>query len=192
MKKLIFSFFLSALISIVAIAAAQEEGERLERDMWNNIKVGDWPKVQSNLADGFQAIGWSGILDREAYLQSLKETKLKDYTLSNFQITRKGAAIIVIYDSVLKTEIKEMKERFVPTPRKDRAAGRTSMLRQEKSGEGIKVPLHEGTGRRVSLWLHNVGGWQLFCHVFMNPEEACSELVPEVPDDPYHDYEPRP
>ena len=95
MKKLLFSFFLTAFVSIVAIAAAQEEGEKLERDMWKNIKAGDWPKVQSHLADGFQAIGWSGTLGREAYLQSLKETKLRDYTLSNFQVTGRGATIIV-------------------------------------------------------------------------------------------------
>jgi hypothetical protein len=183
MKNYFSLLFVTAFVSIVAIASAQEEGEKLERDMWNNIKVGDWPKVRSNLADGFQAIGWSGMMGREAYLQSLKETKLRDYTLSNFQVTGEGATIIVFYDCTLKRDIKKT---LVPPPSKDRA-GRTSISRQEKRGETAKVPLREESGRRVSLWLHNVGGWQLFCHVDMNPEEACSELEPH---DPYDDYDP--
>ena len=72
-------------------------GEDLVRELWNDFKTQNISALEKKIAPGFQSIHEDGASDAEAELKLLKELNLGEYTLSNFEVTEVGPAIIVSY-----------------------------------------------------------------------------------------------
>jgi hypothetical protein len=72
-------------------------GEDLVRKLWNDFKTQNISALEKKIAPGFQSIHEDGARDAKAELNLLKELNLDEYTLSNFEVTQVGPAIIVSY-----------------------------------------------------------------------------------------------
>ena len=72
-------------------------GEDLVRELWKDFKTQNISALKKKIAPGFQSIHADGASGAEAELKLLKELNLGEYTLSNFEVTEVGPAIIVSY-----------------------------------------------------------------------------------------------
>ena len=100
--KLAFIFCLS--LSVVCLGAQEtpsavgaSHGEKLEREMANDIKAKNWNAVEARIADGFQSVHPDGIRDRAGEIALLKQMDFGDFTLSNFKSTTIGDNIVVTF-----------------------------------------------------------------------------------------------
>lgn len=80
-------------------ATAQDQilGERLEREMWKAMAGSDLDRVAAMIAPGFQSVHSDGARNRAEELSLVGGLDLGPYTLSDFTVTRQGAAIVVCY-----------------------------------------------------------------------------------------------
>ncbi len=78
-------------------AAAMSEGEKLERQMWADIKAKKWPAVMDRLAMGFQSVYADGVRDYKQEVGLLKSLNPGKIGLSGFYVTEKGPVIVVTY-----------------------------------------------------------------------------------------------
>jgi len=85
--------------------AGEVKGEKLERQMWADIKARNWAAVESKIAPGFQSVHQDGARDREVQIELIKGLNLGEYTLSNFQVTQNGPVIIVTYSVAVEETI---------------------------------------------------------------------------------------
>jgi len=72
-------------------------GEKLERQIWADMKAKNWDAVAQKLAAGFQSVHQDGSRDRATELKLIQKLNLGDYTLNDFQVTRNGENLIVTY-----------------------------------------------------------------------------------------------
>ena len=105
MKKSSLVFALLIVASIAGSLSAQTvDAEKLERQMWADMKAGNWAAIDARLAPAFQSVHPDGARGKAAELALMKGLKLGDYTLANFKVTRNANQIIVTYSvSVAET-----------------------------------------------------------------------------------------
>jgi Domain of unknown function (DUF4440) len=101
-QKMPFIFVLS--LSVVCLCAQEtlpavgaSDGEKLERQMANDIKAKNWSAVEARIAHGFQSVHPDGIRDRAGEIALLKQMDFGDFTLSNFKSTTIGDNIVVTF-----------------------------------------------------------------------------------------------
>ena len=97
-----------ALLIVASIAgslsAQTMDAEKLERQMWADMKAGNWAALEARLAPAFQSVHPDGARGKAAELALMKGLKLGDYTLADFKVTRNSNQIIVTYSvSVAET-----------------------------------------------------------------------------------------
>jgi hypothetical protein len=73
------------------------DGEKMEKQIWEDIKAKDWKAVESKIADGFQSVHPDGVRDREGELALIKDLKVGETVLSDFKSTESGDNIVVTY-----------------------------------------------------------------------------------------------
>jgi len=101
MKKLGILFVGVTLVTFVGTFTSyagdvkETKGEKMERQMWADIKARNWAAVESKIAPGFQSVHQDGARDREAEIKLIKGLNLGQYILSNFKVTQNGPVIIV-------------------------------------------------------------------------------------------------
>jgi hypothetical protein len=100
--KLIFILWLSLPIVCPAgqeirSAVAAPDGEKLERQMADDIKARNWAAVEARIAKGFQSVHPDGTRDRAGEIALLKQMNFGDFTLSDFQSTAIGDNIVVTF-----------------------------------------------------------------------------------------------
>jgi hypothetical protein len=78
-------------------AVGAPDGEKLERQMADDIKAKNWSAVEARIADGFQSIHPDGVRDRAGEIALLKKMNFGDFTLSNFKSTTIGDNIVVTF-----------------------------------------------------------------------------------------------
>jgi hypothetical protein len=100
--KLAFALCLN--LSVVCLCAQETsptfeapDGERLERQMADDIKAKNWNAVEARIADGFQSVHPDGIRDRAGEIALLKQMNFGAFTLSNFKSTTIGDNIVVTF-----------------------------------------------------------------------------------------------
>ena len=89
----------------VSLFADMSLGEKLEREMWNNVRDAKWDIVEQKIASDFQSIHFDGIRDNKQELIFLKMLKPSEFTYSNFQATESQDMIILTYDAFAKETI---------------------------------------------------------------------------------------
>ena len=89
----------------------------LVRQLWADFKNRRVEAVKEKTADGFQSVHQYGANNREQEIELVSELNIGEYTLSNFQITRNGPAIIVTYFISVGETIKGKRLTKSPAPR---------------------------------------------------------------------------
>jgi hypothetical protein len=77
--------------------AAPSEGERLERQMWADMKAKNWAAVEGRIAPGFQSAHPDGTRTRAQEIALIKGLSLGAFTLKDFKVTKNGGDLIVSY-----------------------------------------------------------------------------------------------
>jgi hypothetical protein len=76
-------------------------GEGLERVFWRELKAQRWNKVERSLASNFVSVTPPGQRDRAATLEHLKQLRLQDYSLGEFQTELNGNTFVVTYTATV-------------------------------------------------------------------------------------------
>jgi hypothetical protein len=73
---------------------AIEDHERL---MWKSIQSGDWQQVHAHMAPSFVGVTSAGVRDRAATLEHLKQMKIEEFSLGEFESTPHGVDMAATY-----------------------------------------------------------------------------------------------
>ena len=112
-----FLFIGQAAAAKNAASAAVSEGERLERQMWDDIRAKRWSAVEARVAPGFQAVHAEGARDRAAELRLFEGIDVSDYWLTDVRATEEGPAIVVTYKLTAEETIGDKRVSVKRSPR---------------------------------------------------------------------------
>ena len=73
------------------------DGEKMEKQMWEDIKAKNWKAVESKIADGFQSVHPDGTRDRAGEISLIKNLNVGKTALSDFKSTVNSDNIVVSY-----------------------------------------------------------------------------------------------
>jgi hypothetical protein len=73
------------------------DGERMEKQMWEDIKTKNWKTVEDKIAEGFQSVHSDGARDRAGEISLIKNLNVGKIALSDFKSTMNGDNIVVTY-----------------------------------------------------------------------------------------------
>jgi hypothetical protein len=73
------------------------DGEKMEKQMWEDIKAKNWKAVEDKIAEGFQSVHPDGARDRAGEISLLKNLDVGQVTFSDFKSTMNGDNIVVTY-----------------------------------------------------------------------------------------------
>src|SRR2546427_12574695 len=92
-------------------------GEEMEKQMWEDIKAKNWKAVESKIADGFQSVHPDGARDRTGEITLIKNLDVGQVTFNDFRSTMSGDNIVVSYMILVKETIDLERLPTKPTPR---------------------------------------------------------------------------
>ncbi|MBS3765686.1 protease inhibitor I42 family protein [Candidatus Bipolaricaulota bacterium] len=78
-------------------ADTDSTGEKLVRTLFKDIDQQNLSNLRSQISDNFQVVSESGISDRKAELNAIRDSELEDYKLSDFNSTRQNGTLVVTY-----------------------------------------------------------------------------------------------
>ena len=73
------------------------DGEKMEKQMWEDIKAKNWEAVESKIAEGFQSVHPDGARDRAGEISLIKNLDVGQVGLSDLKSTVNGDNIVVTY-----------------------------------------------------------------------------------------------
>ena len=73
------------------------DGEKMEEQMWEDIKAKNWKAVENKIAEGFQSVHRDGARDRAGEISLIKNLNVGQIALSDFKSTMNGDNIVVTY-----------------------------------------------------------------------------------------------
>ena len=73
------------------------DGEKMERQMWEDIKAKNWNAVESKIAESFQSVHTDGARDRASEITLIKKLDVGQVALSDFRSSMNGDNIVVSY-----------------------------------------------------------------------------------------------
>ncbi|PYI61482.1 MAG: nuclear transport factor 2 family protein [Verrucomicrobia bacterium] len=73
------------------------DGEKMERKMWEDIKAKNWEAVEGKIAEGFQSVHVDGARDRAGEITLIKKLGVGQVALSDFKSTMNDDNIVVTY-----------------------------------------------------------------------------------------------
>src|SRR5207245_10515549 len=73
------------------------DGEKMEKQMWEDIKAKNWEAVESKIAEGFQSVHPDGARDRANEISLIKNLNVGQVAFNDFRSTMSGANIVVTY-----------------------------------------------------------------------------------------------
>ena len=73
------------------------DGEKMEKQMWEDIKAKNWKAVESKIAEGFQSVHPDGARDRAAEISLIKNLNVGETALSDLKSAVNGDNIVVTY-----------------------------------------------------------------------------------------------
>lgn len=92
-----FLFVNQAALADQEAVSEIDQGEKLVRQLWADMKERDVEAIEKYIAPGFQSVHQDGARDREQELELIANLNLGQYTLSDFSSTQTGPAVIIIY-----------------------------------------------------------------------------------------------
>ena len=73
------------------------DGEKMEKQMWEDIKAKNWKAVEDKIAEGFQSVHPDGPRDRASEISLIKNLNVGKIALSDLKSTANGDNIVVTY-----------------------------------------------------------------------------------------------
>ena len=73
------------------------DGEKMEKQMWEDIKAKNWKAVEGKIAEGFQSVHPDGARDRAGEISLIKNLNVGEIALSDLKSTVNGDNIVVTY-----------------------------------------------------------------------------------------------
>jgi hypothetical protein len=73
------------------------DGEKMERQIWEDIKTKNWQAVESKIAEGFQSVHADGVRDRAGEITLIKKLDVGQVALSDFRSTVHDDNVVVTY-----------------------------------------------------------------------------------------------
>jgi Domain of unknown function (DUF4440) len=111
------------------------EGEKMEKQIWEDFKAKNWQAVESKIADGFQSVHPDGARDRAGEISLIKSLNVGQTALSDLKSTVNGDNIVVTY-MISAQETIDL-ERLPTKP-----APRLSVWKKERAGgNGFPTPI---------------------------------------------------
>jgi hypothetical protein len=92
-------------------------GEKLESQMWENIKHRNYTAIEASISKDFQSVHSFGALNREAELELIKDLYIGTYEISKTRVTENGDSIVVTYFISVKEKIDNKQLSNKPAPR---------------------------------------------------------------------------
>src|SRR6266550_4805812 len=100
-RKLTISLLLPGVLAVASLAAAPPaappDGEKMERQIWADMKAKNLAAVEAKIAPGFQSVHPDGARDRAGEIALIKGLNVGPYTLKDFKVTKSGDLLIVTY-----------------------------------------------------------------------------------------------
>jgi hypothetical protein len=93
------------------------DGEKMEKQMWEDIKAKNWNAVESKIADTFQSVHPDGARDRANEISLIKNLKVGQVEFNDFRSTMNGDNVVVTYMVSVQETIDLEQLRTKPTPR---------------------------------------------------------------------------
>lgn len=100
----------SALAAIIALTActlwkeprrhtwqSATGAEQYERLLWEEVRAGNWALVRERLAATFVSVSPSGVRDRDAFLERLRQLPRAGFAISELEVRPSGPDMIVTY-----------------------------------------------------------------------------------------------
>jgi hypothetical protein len=93
------------------------DGEKMEKQMWEDIKEKNWKAVEGKIAEGFQSVHPDGARDRANEISLIKSLNVGQIAFNDFRSTMSGENIVVTYMISLQETIDLERLPTKPTPR---------------------------------------------------------------------------
>jgi hypothetical protein len=77
-------------------------GESLERNFWMEVKAKNWAELERHVAGNFIAASAAGTRDKATALERLRQLKVTDFSLGDFQVEFSGQSVVVTYTLTLQ------------------------------------------------------------------------------------------
>lgn len=97
--------------------AAKNQGERLEKQLWDEIKALNFKQLEKILAPEFQSIHQDGARNRKEELNLIKNLHLGNYKISDLKSTLEGDTLVVTYKVAVEETIDNRPVSHKPCPR---------------------------------------------------------------------------
>lgn len=117
MLKYVFATISALTITTLPLAADVSLGEKLETQMWEDMKHQNFTAIDDNIAKEFQSVHTFGALTRQAEIDLIKDLYLGSYEISNMKVTESGDTLIVTYMISVKEKIENKTLSAKPAPR---------------------------------------------------------------------------
>ena len=76
---------------------ATNDGEKMEKQMWEDIKAKNWKAVESKIAEEFQSVHPDGARDRAGEISLIKNLNVGQVAFNDFRSTVNDDNIMVTY-----------------------------------------------------------------------------------------------
>jgi len=97
--------------------STSNDGEKMERQMWEDIKAKNWKAVEGKIADGFQSVQPDGARDRANEISLIKNLNIGQLEFNNLKSTTSGDDVVVTYMISVQETIDLEQLPTKPTPR---------------------------------------------------------------------------
>jgi hypothetical protein len=77
--------------------STSNDGEKMERQMWEDIKAKNWKAVEGKIAEGFQSVHPDGARDRANEISLIENLNIGQVEFNNFKSTMSGDNVVVTY-----------------------------------------------------------------------------------------------
>jgi hypothetical protein len=77
--------------------STSNDGEKMERQMWEDIKTKNWKAVEGKIAEGFQSVHPDGARNRADEISLIENLNIGQVEFNNFKSTTSGDNIVVSY-----------------------------------------------------------------------------------------------
>jgi len=93
------------------------DAEKMEKQIWEDIKAKNWAAVESKIAEGFQSVHPDGARDRANEILLIKNLNVGQVAFNDFRSTMSADNIVVTYTIAVQETIDLEQLPTKPTPR---------------------------------------------------------------------------
>lgn len=105
MLKFIIGSLGAMTITTMSLFSEISLGEKLETQMWEDMKHANYKDIEEKIAKQFQSVHTFGALNRESEIELIKKLYLGTYEITDLKFTENGDTIVVTYLISVKEKI---------------------------------------------------------------------------------------